>query len=169
MNAAKIYLLEGADGTGKSSAIVRARADIIRAYLPAPRIIHNTAEDAHLPGSLFLHYRAQLLDAANFARQGVSTFIDRGAASELIYGRVYRRRARITARQVDKLERLAVKLDVKLVGFKASALARAQRLNERGEVYTGVDVIVADQYIKHFHRPNSAWNTVDSTSAFITL
>lgn len=173
---ARIYLIEGADGAGKTSFVQRASSRLWRAHvretlhnlniplLAPPRIIHNGPEDASLPGSLFQHYRAQLLDAISFREQGITTFIDRSYLSEQIYGRLFRGKSRISERQVRRLDRLAAKAGVIMLGFEAVDDVRRARIEARGETWGRKQYLIAARYYIHFREPNSSWHTVDSTS-----
>lgn len=162
----QVYLIEGADATGKSS-FVRRMAAHNPAY-PEPRIIHNDASDHKLPGSLYRHYRAQLLDAIDFRdTAGVTTYIDRSFLSELIYGELYRGRARITPRQARRLERLADRHGVVLLGMVADLNVRRLRMRARGEVWTPKDAFVGANYSQQF-RESGRWVIADSTSAHVS-
>ncbi|AXH47324.1 thymidylate kinase [Microbacterium phage Eden] len=162
---ATIFVLEGADGTGKTTFIEnRIRADVL-AGLPEPRFIHNTSADKDLPGSLFKHYRAQLLDAVEFRANGISTYIDRGFLSELIYGRLYRGKALLTERQVRTLERLAVEADIVLLGLTADLSIRRDRILARGESWDNKQAFVGAFYSQHFRERGKFWITADSSSA----
>ncbi|UGL61843.1 thymidylate kinase [Microbacterium phage Franklin22] len=167
MTEASIYLIEGADGTGKTTFVERMAESHLLSGDPIPRFIHNTAEDRHLPGSLFQHYRAQLLDAVEFRANGISTYIDRSFLSELIYGQVYRGKARITERQARKLERLADQAGIVLLGMTAELVVRRARIEERGETFDRQQPWVGALYSQHFRERGKYWITADSTSATV--
>lgn len=165
MTEAQIILLEGADGTGKTTFVRRMSAMHLAGGTAVPRFIHNTAADRHLGGSLYLHYKAQLMDALDFRRGGISTYIDRSFLSELIYGRLYRGKARITEAQARRLERFALKNDIILLGMTAEDVIRRARIEERGETFDGMQPIVGALYSQHFAEREAYWVTADSTSA----
>lgn len=151
---AYITLVEGADGTGKTTFAERQSA--------GGRLIHNGPPPRH--GSLYRHYRAQILDAIWFRdRKGISTVIDRSFLSEYIYGPVYRKKSRITRRQVRKLEQLCLENDVLLLGMTATDTVRVQRLAERGERFGFRDHTTGRDYGIYF-QGNTSWVTVDSSS-----
>ncbi|QDP45051.1 thymidylate kinase [Microbacterium phage Stromboli] len=163
-----VYLIEGADGTGKTSFVSRAVTHAAMADYPEPRVIHNDASDHRLPGSLYRHYRAQLLDAVEFRDvHGLSTYIDRSFLSELVYGPIYRGRSRITRRQARRLERLADRLGVVLLGMTADLDVRRLRIRARGETWTPKDAFVGAEYSQQF-RESGRWVIADSTSAHVS-
>lgn len=162
-----IYLIEGADGTGKTTFVERMHKAHVRAGDREPRFIHNDASDHKLPGSLYRHYRAQLLDAVDFRdTAGISTYIDRSFLSELVYGPLYRGKSRITPRQARRLERLADRHGVVLLGMTAELDVRRQRIRARGETWTRLDAFVGAIYSQHF-RESGRWVIADSTSATV--
>jgi|GEM_PF-5911284 len=165
MTDAQIILIEGADGTGKTTFVQRMAKAHLDGGTAVPRVIHNDASDHRLPGSLYRHYRAQLLDALAFREAGVSTYIDRSFLSELIYGRIYRGRARITDRQARRLERLAARHGVLLLGMKADQAVRRSRIEARGETFDDKQPLVGAFYSQHFAERGAYWVTADSTSA----
>ncbi|AYN55900.1 thymidylate kinase [Microbacterium phage Coltrane] len=162
---AQIILLEGADGTGKTTFISRMAQMHLDGGTAVPRVIHNTADDRLLPGSLYRHYYAQLVDAVEFRANGISTYIDRSFLSELIYGRLYRGKARLTERQVRKLERLATDADIILLGMTTDLAVRRARVQERGEEFDRLQPFVGAFYSQHFSERSKYWITADSTSA----
>ena len=160
-----IVVIEGADGTGKTTVVENAIRGHTRAGDPEPRFIHNDASDHKLPGSLYRHYRAQLLDAVAFRANGVSTYIDRSFLSELVYGRLYRGRSRITHRQARRLERLADKAGIVLLGMTAGLDTRRLRIRARGEEWDPKQPFVGAMYSQHFHE-SGRWVIADSTPVF---
>lgn len=161
-----IFLLEGADATGKSSAISQAVIHAAMADLPEPRVIHNTADDHKLPGSLYRHYKAQLLDAIDFRdKHGISTYIDRSFVSEVIYGGLYRGKSRLTIRQAHRLERLASKHGIVLLGMTADLNTRRRRMLGRGETWDNQQPFVGAFYHQWFRERRAYWITADSSSA----
>ena len=157
----QVYILEGADGAGKTTT-----AETLLAAYPDDKFIyvHNGISDAYLPGSLFRHYRAQILEAIDWRERGVTTIIDRSFLSEAVYGHLYRGKSRISDRQVRRLERLAVKHDVVLLGLEAHPDVRRARLESRGEEWDGNQSWVAAFYAAHF-RESDSWIIADSSSA----
>jgi hypothetical protein len=168
MMAPAVYIVEGADATGKSSFVGRMVAGMAMADLPEPRVIHNDASDHRLPGSLYQHYRAQILDAVSFRERGISTFIDRSFLSEVIYGRLYRGRARITERQARRLERLATRNGVVMLGRTADLDTRRRRIRERGEEWDGKQPFVGAFYHQWFRERAAHWTIADSSSAHVS-
>ncbi|QOP66349.1 thymidylate kinase [Microbacterium phage DickRichards] len=163
-----VYLIEGADGTGKTTFVQRAVTHAAMAGYPEPRVIHNDASDHKLPGSLYRHYRAQLLDAIDFRdNHGISTYIDRSFLSELVYGPLYRGKSRITPRQARRLERLADRHGIVLLGMTADLNLRRRRIRERGETWTHKDAFVGALYSQHFRERGRYWITADSSSATV--
>lgn len=154
MNDAIIYIVEGADGTGKSTFVDwLVQTDALRGRGSA-RVFHNDANDAKLPGSLYRHYRAQILEAIEFRDQGISTYIDRSFLSEVVYGGLYRGKSRISPRQLKKLEQLAVDNGVVLLGIDAPQDVRAEVLAERGEEWDDDQFMVGELYTQYFqHSP----------------
>lgn len=165
MTEPQIILLEGADGTGKTTFVQRMSQRHLDGGTQVPRFIHNTADDRFLPGSLYKHYYAQLLDAVEFRANGISTYIDRSFLSEMIYGRLYRGKARITERQVRKLERLATDAGIILLGMTADLAIRRARVRERGEDFDQKQPFVGAFYAQHFSERSKYWVTADSASA----
>lgn len=161
MAETKVYVLEGADATGKSTLAMEMQS---RADLDDPAqeyvYIHNDASDAKLPGSLYRHYRAQLLDALD--RPNTITIIDRSWLSEYVYGTLYRGAPRITGRQVAKLTRWAKKHGIVLLGLYADPEVRFRRIRERGETWDVTQRAVGESYAQIFQ--DLSWTTVDSTS-----
>ncbi|AVR56775.1 thymidylate kinase [Microbacterium phage Elva] len=166
--SAQVFLIEGADGTGKTTFVGRMAARHAAAGHREPRLIHNDASDHRLPGSLYRHYRAQLLDAVDFRdTAGVTTYIDRSFLSELVYGPLYRGRSRITPRQARRLERLADRHGVVLLGMTAELNTRRLRVRARGEAWTAKDAFVGAEYSRQF-RESGRWVIADSTSAHVS-
>ncbi|UYL86818.1 thymidylate kinase [Microbacterium phage Rona] len=162
---AQIILIEGADGTGKTTFVERMAQQHLSDGTPVPRVIHNDASDHKLPGSLYAHYKAQLLDAISFRESGVSTYIDRSFLSELVYGVIYRGRSRVSPRQARRLERFARKNGVLLLGMVAPMAVRRDRIEERGETFDDKQPFVGAFYSQHFRERAEFWVTADSTSA----
>jgi hypothetical protein len=162
---AEVYLVEGADATGKSSFVFNRIRDLNELGEPLPRVIHNDASDHRLPGSLYRHYRAQILDAFEFRERGVTTFIDRTFLSELVYGRLYRGRARITEMQARRLQSMAYRHGVILLGMTAADSVREVRILDRGESWDSTQPAVASLYNQWFHENRRHWNIADSSSA----
>ncbi|QJD49850.1 thymidylate kinase [Microbacterium phage AvGardian] len=162
---AQIVLLEGADGTGKTTFVERSVRHALERGEEEPRVIHNDASDHLLPGSLYRHYRAQLLDAVQFRADGISTFIDRSFLSEVVYGRLYRGTSRVTLREAHKLERLAHEAGILLLGMTAPLDVRRLRLRARGEEWDPKQPFVGAFYSQHFRERGRYWVTADSTSA----
>ncbi|UKH48467.1 thymidylate kinase [Microbacterium phage Katzastrophic] len=162
---AKVFLIEGADGTGKTTFVKRMASRDLSNGDPIPRVIHNDASDHKLPGSLYRHYRAQLLDAISFRESGISTYIDRSFLSELVYGNLYRGRARISERQARRLERFARKHGIVLLGMTADLAIRRSRVEARGETFDPKQPFVDAFYSQHFAARGRYWTTADSTSA----
>lgn len=165
MIPAKIVLVEGADGTGKTTFVRDAVSRAFLQDLPEPRVIHNDASDHRLPGSLYRHYRAQLLDALDFRDRGVSTYIDRSFLSEFIYGDVYRNASRISYGQAKRLERFARHHGIELLGMTADLDVRRRRIRARGEEWDAKQPFVGAFYAQHFRDRGQFWLTVDSSSA----
>lgn len=163
---AQIVILEGADGTGKTTAVLEGR-DFLRARgEDDPRMIHNDASDHKLEGSLYRHYLAQLLDAIAFRNHAdITTYIDRSFLSEHIYGPLYRGKSRISARQVRRLERFCKKHGIILIGATAPLKIRKARIEERGEKFDPMQPFVSVLYSQHFNK--GAWTIVDSSSATV--
>ncbi|QOP66623.1 thymidylate kinase [Microbacterium phage Lahqtemish] len=165
---AQVFLIEGADGTGKTSFVESMASIHAQLGDPTPRFIHNDASDHKLPGSLFRHYRSQLLDAIDFRdTAGISTYIDRSFLSEAVYGPIYRGRSRISPRQARRLERLADRHAVVLLGMEADLNVRRRRILERGETWTNADAFVGAIYAQHFRERGRYWITADSSSATV--
>ena len=164
---AQIILIEGADGTGKTTFVRQMAQFHLDGGTPVPRVIHNDATDHLLPGSLYRHYRAQLLDAIAFREQGITTYIDRSFLSELIYGGLYRQSSRVSAREVRRLERFARKNDIILFGITADLDVRRSRIKARGETWDRHQPFVGAFYSQHFRDRGQYWITADSTSASV--
>ncbi|QCG77293.1 thymidylate kinase [Microbacterium phage BubbaBear] len=163
-----VYLVEGADGTGKTSFVKSMVSIHAQLGDREPRVIHNDASDHKLPGSLYRHYRAQLLDAIDFRdNHGISTYIDRSFLSELVYGPLYRSKSRITRRQARRLERLADRHGIVLLGMTADLNLRRLRIRARGETWTRKDAFVGALYSQHFRERGRYWLTADSSSATV--
>lgn len=156
--SAQVYVVEGADGTGKSTFIQRMAR-------PGDRLIHNNASDHLLPGSLARHYRAQLLDALDFRDRGISTYIDRSFLSEVVYGRLYRGNPRVSLLQAHSLERFAARHGIVLLGMTADLSVRRDRIRERGEEWDRKQPFVGAFYSQHFGERARYWATADSTPA----
>jgi thymidylate kinase len=162
-----VYLIEGADGTGKTSFVDSMVSIHQQLGEREPRLIHNDASDHKLPGSLYRHYRAQLLEAIDFRdTAGISTYIDRSFLSELIYGSLYRGHSRITIRQARRLERLADRHGVVLLGMHADLNIRKARILARGETWDHTDAVIGAFYSQYF-RESGRWATADSSSATV--
>jgi len=158
-----IIVLEGADGTGKTTAVQAGQAYAHSQGMEV-RSIHNGPDDADLPGSLYRHYRAQLLDAIDFRDQGISTFIDRSFLSEAIYGGVYRGNSRISSFGLIRLENLARHHGIELMAFEAPDGLRKTRIEERGEVWDEYkDPTIGELYTEYF-RLHTSWITADRLS-----
>lgn len=156
----RVYLLEGADAAGKT-----ALAEKIGQETPDSQefvYIHNDASDSALPGTLFKHYRAQLMDALE--RENTVTVIDRSFLSELVYGYTFRGRSRISARQAIKLTDWAIEHGIILVGCIADDFTRQERMAERGEEWNEKDPAIG-AYFSQIFRGDSSWYIVDSSSA----
>lgn len=163
-----VYVLEGADGTGKTTLaddLLSSDTGIGYGYLGVDYVyIHNKADDAKLPGSLYRHYRAQLMDALE--RPGV-TVIDRSFLSEYVYGTVMRSgRPRISKRQAVRLTRWCLRRGIVLVLCEAPAITRNARLIERGERLNPRADAIAAIFSTIAQAPY--WTHVDSSSAHIT-
>ena len=167
MTPAQTILIEGADGTGKSTFVSRMVNMHLTDGTYIPRVIHNDARDHALPGSLYHHYRAQLLEAIHFRDLGISTYIDRSFLSELIYGPLYRGKSRISTREGRKLERLATQNDIALLGMTAEHAIRRSRIEARGEKFDAVQPFVAAAYSQHFANRAKHWVIADSSSAHV--
>lgn len=162
---AQIILIEGADGTGKTTFVRRMAQMHLTGGTPIPRVIHNDASDHLLPGSLYHHYKGQILDAVSFRNSGISTYIDRSFLSESVYGNLYRGRSRISDRQVARLERFALKHGVLLLGMTADLAIRRSRIEARGECFDTNQPAVGHIYSEHFADREAFWIAADSPSA----
>lgn len=165
---APIYLLEGADGTGKTTFAEHMADYLLLKGYPDVAFIHNGPEDAQLPGSLYRHYRAQLLDAVERQARGIPTIIDRTFLSEVIYGRLYRGKSRVTERQARRLERLARDAGMILIGRTADLHIRRQRILARGESWETTQAFVGAFYAQWFRDRAGFWIIADSSSAPVT-
>lgn len=158
---ARVYLVEGPDGVGKSTFIANMVAADLAAGNPEPRQIHNTADDAKLPGNLFQHYRAQLLDAIDFRdNDNRSTYIDRGYLSEVVYGLVYRGKTRVSPRERLRLELLSKRAGIILLGMETPENTRRDRIELRGEVWDAKQPAVAHTYHNYF-QSHGGWIIAD--------
>lgn len=154
-----VYLIEGADATGKS-LLAKAITDSL--WYRRPVYIHNTSDDVALPGSLYRHYQAQIRDALN---RGGLTVIDRSFLSEYVYGTASPdRKPRISRRQAVRLAKWARKQGVILIGTTASRDDRMARFHERGEAYVAFDDFTAAVYNTFFQDVPTPWFTIDSSS-----
>ena len=160
-----VYVVEGPDAVGKTTYADRLAADLAEVTGQEVRRVHNDAEDAKLPGSLYAHYRAQLYDAADFAKQGIATVIDRTFLSEAIYGPVYRGRSRITKLQAQRLQTQAQKLGIELVGLWAPLDERRRIIRNRGEAWTEKDAFVGAGYSVWFRHHRRVWRMVARSAA----
>ena len=153
-----VYLLEGADGTGKTTFAERVTAG-------HGIIVHNDVPPKDV--DLYDLYLTQIIEAVH-ARdvEGVTTVIDRSFLSEAVYGR-YRGKARISKSQRRKLERYCKRNGIVLLGFTATQADRKARILERGEKWTHVAALVGQDYHNYFHGAwaQRFWITVDSSSA----
>jgi len=168
MSEAPIYLLEGADGTGKTTFAEHMVDYLLLQGYPDVAFIHNGPEDAKLPGSLYHHSRAQLLDAVARRAAGIPTIIDRTFLSELVYGQLYRGKSRITPRQARRLERLAQRAGMVLIARTADLAIRRQRILARGESWDPTQAFVGAFYFQWFHEREDYWIIADSSSASVT-
>jgi hypothetical protein len=162
VTAAPLYLLEGPDGAGKTSLAERlltaADADGWEtAYL------HN-GPSGDLPGSLYRHYRAQLLEAAEMAEDGVAYCVDRSWVSERVYGPVYRGHSRITEGQSRRLEHLALRWGFTILGVRAEPGVRLRRVRARGERVDAHFLRLGLDYDAYF-RDRPSWRIVESSDS----
>lgn len=162
----RVVIIEGADGAGKTTFANNLWVnDLIHGV--DSRLIHNGPPPKD--GSLYYHYRAQILDALWFRDElGVSTYIDRTFLSELIYGPLYRGKSRVFGRQVNGLIRFAHNNGVLFFGVTADTQVRRARIESRGETWDPRQVLIGNLYDNSFQRAASHWNIVDTTSAPIT-
>lgn len=153
-----VYIVEGADGTGKTTFANRM------AELGA-RIVHNGP-----PGieDEFSRYLNQITEAIHFRDVlGQSTVIDRSFLSEAVYGRYRPLGPRISKSQRRWFERYCRRNGIILLGMEASQLDRKTRIRERGEVWTYTAARCGPDYQEYFHgaRGRRFWITADSSSA----
>lgn len=157
--APTVYLLEGADGTGKTTFAERMTAG-------HGIIIHNDVPPKDV--DLYDLYLSQIIEAVH-ARdvEGLTTVIDRSFLSEAIYGRHRAGGSRITKHQRRKLEAYCKRNGIVLLGFEAHNRDRMARILERGERWTFLASIVGPEYHNYFHGAwaKRFWITVDSSSA----
>jgi thymidylate kinase len=152
----RVIVLEGADASGKTALAEELLLDYpedMTVY------IHNDASDAKLPGSLYRHYKAQLLDALD--RRETITVIDRSFLSEWVYGTTYRGKARISRRQARKLSKWALKNGVEFIGMQAGTDVRYTRMRERGENFDLFYELQVQRRFRDFFR-DAGWTTVRS-------
>lgn len=159
--AATVYVLEGADATGKSTFARRMGG----AYF------HNGAPRAGSTShSLFDEYLQQIVRAVHTRDVlGISTVIDRSFLGELIYGAHRGSGPLLSGRQVRRLERYCRRNDVVLLGFTASIEDRKRRHAERGEPWTPLEAFTGADFDHYFQNRRSltgrqVWTTVDSSS-----
>jgi thymidylate kinase len=152
----RVIVLEGPDASGKTEMAENFLQDYpedLTVY------IHNDASDAKLPGSLYRHYKAQLLDALD--RPNVLTVIDRSFVSEYVYGTIYRGKPRISRRQALKLSRWALKQGVEFVGMQVPTDVAYTRMRRRGEHFDLFYELGIHKLYNHFFR-DASWTTVGS-------
>ena len=157
--APTVYLLEGADGTGKTTFAERVTAG-------HGRIVHNDVPPKDI--DLYDLYLTQIIEAVH-ARdvEGITTVIDRSFLSEAIYGRHRAGGSRISKHQRRKLETYCKRNGIILLGFEAANRTRMARIFERGERWTFLASIVGPEYHNYFHGAwaKRFWTIVDSSSA----
>lgn len=156
--APTVYLVEGADGTGKTTFAERVTSG-------HGRIVHNDVPPKDV--DLYDLYLTQIIEALH-ARdvEGLTTVIDRSFLSEAVYGR-YRGKPRISKSQRRKLERYCKRKGVVLLGFTATQQDRKARILERGEKWTHIAWLAGIDYHEYFQgtRARRFWITADSSSA----
>lgn len=153
-----VYLLEGADGTGKTTF-----AESITAY--GGRIVHNDVPPKDV--DLYELYLGQIVEALHRRDvEGETTVIDRSFLSEAVYGR-YRGNPRISKSQRRKLERYCKRNGVVMLGFVTDANERHARILARGEKWTWTVAMAGIDYHDYFlgARARRFWITADSSSA----
>jgi thymidylate kinase len=150
----RVVVLEGPDASGKT-----AMAEHILSWdFPEDYVyIHNDASDAKLPGSLYRHYKAQLLDALD--SPAPITVIDRSFVSEYVYGTVYRGKPRISRRQALRLSRWALKQGVEFLGMQVPTDVAYTRMRARGETFDLFYELNIHKLYDHFFR-DASWTTV---------
>lgn len=165
MSDAQVFVIEGADGTGKTTLIATLSVEAMRTGRSVS-IHHNTASDAGKPGDLYHYYRHQLEDAVVARAKGITTYIDRSFLSEVIYGNLYRGASRVTLEEAYDLEEYARSMDITLVGLVASESTREDRILRRGERWDEQQPFVGTMYQQYFQDRNQFWIIADSPSAF---
>lgn len=154
-----VYLLEGADGTGKTTFAERVAGE------GRGIIVHNDVPPKDV--NLYELYLGQINEAIHQRDvAGVTTVIDRSFLSEAVYGR-YRGKPRISKSQRRKLERYCRRNGIVLLGFTAHSADRAARIRARGETYTFVAAAAGVDYHDYFHGAwaKRFWIIADSSSA----
>lgn len=163
--SAQVYVLEGADATGKSTCA----GDIHR--VKGGTVVHNGKPDPGLTSrDLFNIYLNQLNHALHLRDvAGLTTVIDRSFLGELIYGRHRAANSLLSPRQVRWLERFCRRNGVRLLGFTADLDERKARIASRGEVWTPVDAFTGAEFAHHFQKSQDLrgrhfWTTVDTST-----
>lgn len=157
--APTVYLLEGADGTGKTTFATR-----VTDRNEGGRLIHNDVPPKDV--DLYQLYLGQINEAIHYRDvANVTTVIDRSFLSEAVYGR-YRGKSRISKHQRRKLEAHCKRNGVVLLAFTADANVRHQRILDRGEKWTFTAAMAGVDYHEYFHGAwaKRFWTIVDSSS-----
>lgn len=165
MNSPQVFLVEGADGVGKSTFAQRM-VDQYRAAGIKATIIHNGP-----PGDITKLYDLYLLQIKRAVSRrnnfGEATIIDRSFLSEAMYG-PFRDGSKLTKRQVRRLEHFCKKHNIILLGLDADLATRRERIEARGEEFSYRDIMVGVLYRKYFQEKSNPWITADSVSALAT-
>lgn len=159
---ARIFILEGADGAGKSVAGSEL-ADIEVARGHNVNVVHNDVPNPSLSSrELFRQYFDQLKTAVFLRdRNNVSTVIDRTWVSEVIYGPLYRGGSMISPHDIKRLERFARTRGLYRLSVEAPLQVRLDRIHARGEkALVGDNWLLGTRYEKYFQSHN--WITVNS-------
>lgn len=162
MTTPTVWLVEGADGVGKSTFAQRT-AELERTRGGKATIVHNGP-----PGDITKLYDLYLLQIKRAIdrrdNHGESTIIDRSFLSEAIYG-AFRGGSKLSKRQVRRLERFCRRNKVILLGIDADVNTRRERIQSRGEAFTLNDIWTGVKYRTYFRERDAFWITAGSTPA----